>query len=103
MTKVKTLVDMGVLVRSTDHSSFNSSVFLVAKQAVNQYRMVNCFIKLNATSSRLSQYPMMRADEATALLSGMNCFPTLDFSDDFYQIGIYPPHQERTAFSADGN
>ena len=103
MAKVKTLVDMGVLTRSVDHSPFNSPVFLVAKQTANQYRMVNCFIKLNAAKSRLSQHPMMRADEATALLSGMNCFSTLDFSDGFYQIGIHPPHQERTAFSADGN
>ena len=103
MTKVKTLVDMGVLIRHVDHTPFNSPVFLVAKQAANQYRMVNCFVKLNAATARLSQYPMMRADEATSLLSGMKCFSTLDFSDGFYQIGIYPPHQERTAFSADGN
>ncbi len=103
MTKVKTLVDMGVLIRHVDHTPFNSPVFLVAKQAANQYRMVNCFVKLNAATARLSQYPMMRADEATSLLSGMKCFYTLDFSYGFYQIGIYPPHQERTTFSADGN
>ena len=103
MAKVSTLVNMGVITRCVDHSPFNSPVFLVAKQAANQYRMVNCFVKLNSETARLSRHPMMRADEATSQLSGMKCFSTLDFSDGFYQIGIHPPHQERTAFSADGN
>jgi hypothetical protein len=45
---------------------------------------------------------MMRIDDTYALLVGMEWFATLDFSDGFYQIEIFPTHRERTAFKVPG-
>ncbi len=74
----------------------------MAKAELESWRMVNCFVKLNKKTVLLSQYPMMRVDDSYSLLLGMTRFSTLDFADGFYQIGIRPYHQGRTAFAVTG-
>jgi hypothetical protein len=72
---------MRVLIRHVDHTPFNFPVFLVTKHLLINKKWSIALLKLNAATSRLSQYryPMMRADKATSLLSGMKCFSTLNF------------------------
>ncbi len=102
MNKISDLEALGVLEKTGGQSPFNSPVFLVAKSEVGKWRMVNCFVELNKATAMISQYPMMRVDDTYALLYGMNWFATLDFSDGFYQIEIFPEHRQRTAFKIPG-
>ncbi len=102
MSKIEHLVELGVLRKVEGMSPFNSPVFLVAKAELGSWRMINCIVKLNRETVLLSQYPMMRVDDSYSLLPGMTRFSTLDFADGFYQIGIRPDHQGRTAFAVTG-
>jgi hypothetical protein len=84
------------VIRPSD-SPFSSPVLLVKKNDGSERFCVD-FRRLNAFT-RKDVYPLPRIDDMLDGLGRSSFFTTLDLQSGFWQIPIYPPDIEKTAFS----
>ena len=64
----------------------------------NSVRFCIDYRRLNDVTIKDS-YPLPRIDQCLDSLYGMRWFCCLDLNSGFWQIGMYPPDKEKTAFS----
>ena len=80
-------------------SPWSFPVVLVRKRQDASLRLCVDYRRLNAVCKRDS-FSLPRLDETMDALIGAKFFSKLDLKSGYYQIPMYEPHKERTAFSA---
>lgn len=91
---ISNLLKDGVI--TTSNSPWAAPVSLVKKKD-DSLRLCIDYRKLNAVTVRDS-FPLPRMDELLTSLAGMRYFTTLDLSNSYWQIEVYPEDREKTAF-----
>ena len=92
---VEEMLEQGVIVPSS--SPWASPIVLVMKKDGSTRFCVD-YRKLNATT-KLDVFPLPRIDESLDLLSGTQYFTSLDLASGYWQVGMAPDSQEKTAFT----
>ena len=80
------------------HSAWSFPLVLVRKKE-GTLRLCIDYRKLNEKCVR-EFFPLPRLDETMDVLVGAKYFSRLDLRSGYYQIPMYEPHKERTAFAA---
>lgn len=80
-------------------SPWSFPMVLVKKRDNSSLRLCVDYRLLNAVCVRDS-FSLPRLDETLDALVGAKWFSKLDLRSGYYQISVYEPHKERTAFSA---
>ena len=93
-TLVQEMVDAGVAAPSD--SPWSSPVVLVRKKN-GEHRFCVDYRRLNATTKK-DVYPLPRMDDALDRLGGAQFFSTIDLASGYWQVGVDPASQEKTAF-----
>jgi len=89
------LVENGI-IEPAGNSPFSSQAFTVPKPDGSS-RFIVQFQPLNKIT-KLDKYPIPRMDDMLSFLGGFKYLSVFDLSKGFFQIEMYPPHKERTAF-----
>jgi hypothetical protein len=92
--EVANMLNTGIIIPSK--SPWASPVVIVPKKDGTLRFCVDCR-KLNAVTKK-DAYPMTRIDDAISILGDNVYFTALDFASGFWQIGMDPHYQEKTAF-----
>jgi hypothetical protein len=96
------LLDAGI-IRPSD-SPWSANVLLISKKDTNEKRIVLDYRDLNA-KSRLIKYPMM---DLISVIDGIasgpapKFFVNLDLKSRYFQCGLHPDDQDKTAFQVKG-
>ena len=88
------MLDQGVVVPSS--SPWASPIVLVAKKDGSMRFCVD-YRKLNAIT-KLDVYPLPRIDDSLDLLANTKYLTSLDLASGYWQVGMEPASQEKTAF-----
>ena len=91
---VQEMLDTGIIEHSS--SPWASPIVLVSKQD-GSTRFCMDYRRLNAIT-KLDGFPLPRVDDSLDLLAGMKYFTTLDLATGYWQVGMAPEAQEKTAF-----
>ena len=91
---VQEMLDTGIIEHSS--SPWASPIVLVSKQDGSTRFCVD-YRRLNAIT-KLDEFPLPRVDDSLDLLAGMKYFTTLDLASGYWQVGMAPEAQEKTAF-----
>ena len=89
------MLEQGVIVPSSSPSA--SPIVLVAKKDGSTRFCVD-YRKLNAIT-KVDVFPLPRIDDSLDLLSGAKYFSSLDRTSGYWQVGMAPTAQEKTAFT----
>ena len=89
------MLEQEVIVPSS--SPWASPIVLVAKKDGSTRFCVD-YRKLNAIT-KLDVFPLPRIDDSLDLLSGAKYFSSLDLASGYWQVGMAPTAQEKTAFT----
>jgi len=89
------LLEQGV-IEPAGNSPFSSQAFTVPKPDGSS-RFIVQFQPLNKIT-KLDKYPIPRMDDLLSFLGGFKYITVFDLSKGFFQIEMYHPHKERTAF-----
>ena len=92
---VGTMLQQGVVKPS--HSPWSSPVVLVEKKDGTKRFCVD-YRRLNAVT-KLDVFPLPRIDDTLDLLANSQFFTTLDLASGYWQVGMHPDSQEKTAFT----
>ena len=94
---VQEMLEQGIVKHSS--SPWASPVVLVAKKDGSTRFCVD-YRKLNAVT-KLDVHPLPRIDDSLDLLAETKYFSTLDLASGYWQVGMDPDSQEKTAFATD--
>ena len=82
-------------------SPWSAPITLVKKKD-SSYRFCIDYRKLNEATSKDS-FPLPRIDDSLDALGGNKYFSVMDLSSGYWQVGVHPSDQDKTAFvTADG-
>ena len=88
------MLKQGVITNS--NSPWASPVVLVAKKDSSARFCVD-YRKLN-TITKLDSFPLPRVDDSLDLLANTPYFSSLDLASGYWQVGMVPDSQQKTAF-----
>ena len=92
---IEEMLEQGVTVPSS--SLWASPIVRVMKKDGSTRFYVDCR-KLNATT-KLNVFPLPQINNSLDLLSGTRYFTSLDLASGYWQVGMAPDSQEKTAFT----
>ena len=91
---IKKTLDQGIVKNS--NSPWESPVILVAKKDGSTRFCVD-YRRLNSVT-RMDTFPLPQVDDFLDLLANTTYFSTLDLASGYWQVGIEPHSQPKTAF-----
>ena len=91
---IETMLKEGIVTHS--NSPWASPVVLVAKKDGSTRFCVD-YRKLNAVT-KLDSFPLPRVDDSLDLLANTSHFSSLDLASGYWQVGMAPESQQKTAF-----
>ena len=91
---IESMLKQGVITNS--NSPWASPVVLVAKKDGSTRFCVD-YRKLNAIT-KLDSFPLPRVDDSLDLLANTAYFSSLDLASGYWQVGMAPDSQQKTAF-----
>ena len=92
---VQKMLELGVVEPS--HSPWSSPVVLVEKKDGSRRFCVD-YRRLNSVT-KMDVFPLPRIDDTLDSLSQSQYFTTLDLASGYWQVGMHPDSQEKTAFA----
>ena len=102
--QIRELIDKGWVQESS--SPWAAPVLFVPKNGRKKQRMCIDFRDLNALTKK-DRFPLPRIDLLLHRSAKARLFSKIDLASGFYQIEVFPNHQELTAFilpeTIDGN